>query len=88
MPAWRARAHHLTRSRAFLGKTAAMILGVSALVATLLQVSRQSEDGPTSDVTVARRHSDGPVVAVIRTSARKLEAAKEPVPARLIAWLR
>jgi RsiW-degrading membrane proteinase PrsW (M82 family) len=88
MPAWRARAHHLTRSRAFLGKTAAMILGVSALVAALLQVSRQPEDGITNDVAVARRHSYGPVIPVIRESARKLEAIGEPAPARLIAWLR
>jgi RsiW-degrading membrane proteinase PrsW (M82 family) len=88
MPAWRARAHHLTRSRAFLAKTAAMILGVSALVAALLQVSRQSEGGIASEVTGTRRHSDGPIIAVLRASARKLEEATEPSPARLIAWLR
>jgi RsiW-degrading membrane proteinase PrsW (M82 family) len=88
MPAWRARAHHLTRSRAFLGKTAALILGVSALVAALLQVSRQPADGVTTKVAAARRHVQGPVVAVIRTSARKLESVREPAPARLIAWLR
>jgi RsiW-degrading membrane proteinase PrsW (M82 family) len=88
MPAWRARAHHLTRSRAFLGKTAALVLGVGALVATLLQVSRQPEDGLTSNVAAARRHSAGPVIAVIRESARKLESGREPAPAHLIAWLR
>lgn len=88
MPAWRARAHHLTRSRAFLGKTAALILGVCALVATLLQVSRQPEDGFTTEVAAAQRHPAGPVMAIIRESAKALETLSEPAPARLIAWLR
>lgn len=88
MPAWRARAHHLTRSRAFLGKTAAMILGMSALVAALLQVSRQPEAGIASEVAASRKHSDGQVVAVLRASAKKLESISEPAPDRLIAWLR
>src|SRR3954462_6492628 len=86
MPAWRARAHHLTCSRAFLAKASAAILGVSALIAILLHVSRQHEDEAPPDL--APQDGAGPFLPVLREGPKRLTAATEPAPSRLIAWIR
>ena len=89
MAAWRARAFHLTRSRAFLGKVVAVILGASMLIALLVHALR--DDNPRS--RQFRTGSDAAGVSRafeshVRDGYAHLLALKNPAPADLADWLR
>jgi protease PrsW len=86
MPAWRAKAHHLTRSRVFLGKAAAVILGVCALVAALLHIGRQSDDPRAAGGS--RETPNASFETILREDGKRLEALPPPATARLIGWVR
>lgn len=86
MPAWRARAHHLTRNRVFLGKAAAVILTASALSATLLHFLRPS-DGEGLHGTSADP-SEHSFTAVVHEEVKRLQALSDVEPAKLISTLR
>jgi RsiW-degrading membrane proteinase PrsW (M82 family) len=85
MPAWRARAFHITRSAALLAQASGGILALSALIAILLHVSRGS-DAHTSHDT-----GDEPPIVFgewVRKETRRLAALPTASPARLVAWIR
>jgi protease PrsW len=86
MPAWRARAHHLTRSRVFLAKASAAILGVSALIAVLLDVSRSHDDDALTGEGASKKGSS--FKGVMDQGVKRLQTASRPSPADLIAWIR
>lgn len=86
MPAWRARAHHLTRSRVFIAKATAVILGVFALIAVLVDVSRQREHARASAASLS--DPGAAFKAIVKEGAQRLESMPGPAPERLTAWLR
>lgn len=80
---WRARTHHLTRSRSFLLRTSLIILGAGFGIACLVQMLQAGdraagEPGPRID----------PLDQQLREGFRRLETANSPQPRALCRWLR
>ncbi len=80
---WRARTHHLTRSRSFLLRASLIILGTGFAIACLIQMLQDSDHasggaGPRID----------PLEQKLREGFRRLDAAGGPQPRALCRWLR
>lgn len=86
MPAWRARAHHLTRSRAFLGKAVAVILTTSALIAALVHFLRPETSPHWKSLPITEQQES--FKALVHEEGKQLQSMDDADPATLVAWLR
>ena len=80
---WKARIHHLTRSRRFLIRTSLVILVGGLALGILIQWLRQTDEAKAS-----RASKPSPLVSLSREAWRQIDNAQESSPRLLLRWLR